>query len=128
MSSVCPALRGRAQALVTTPPLWRIFLHWTASSTADLQRSRPSGEAVAGTPPLSPGAAYLLRLSAITSSSPATTFSRNSDGSRANRTALSSSGKWWRRASRSYRTHRITEPNTTCGPSGVASAGGDAVL
>lgn len=41
ISSVCPALRGRAQGLVTTPSFWRIFfLHCIASSTMDLQNSQ----------------------------------------------------------------------------------------
>lgn len=40
ISRVCPALRGRAQGLVTTPSFWRIFfLHCIASSTIDLQRT-----------------------------------------------------------------------------------------
>lgn len=61
-----------------------------------------------------PITAYLLLLSAITSSSQATAFRRHSDGSRANLIPLSSSGKWWRRPSKSYRIHRITELNTIC--------------
>lgn len=58
--------------------------------------------------------AYLLLLSAIISSSQATASSRHSEGSRANLMPVSSSGKWRRRPSKSYRTHRITELNTTC--------------
>ena len=61
-----------------------------------------------------PITAYLLLLSAITSSSLATAFRRHSDGSRANLIPLSSSGKWCRRPSKSYRIHRITELNTIC--------------